>query len=136
MLSAEQWTQLFKRLSTEKRFAFDTETTSLDYRVAQIVGFSVAFDAQDAYYVPLAHDYENAPAQLDREQILAQIKPILEDESVQKIGHHLKYDAHVLENHGIELKVGISIPCWHLMYSMLWQLVTGWMMFHASTSAT
>ena len=67
----------FKRLSTEKRFAFDTETTSLDYRVAQIVGFSVAFDAQDAYYVPLAHDYENAPAQLDREQILAQIKPIL-----------------------------------------------------------
>ena len=104
VLSAEQWTELFKRLSTEKRFAFDTETTSLDYRVAQIVGFSVAFDAQDAYYVPLAHDYENAPAQLDREQILAQIKPILEDESVQKIGHHLKYDAHVLENHGIELK--------------------------------
>ncbi len=104
VLSAEQWAQLFKRLSTEKRFAFDTETTSLDYRVAQIVGFSVAFDAQDAYYVPLAHDYENAPAQLDREQILAQIKPILEDESVQKIGHHLKYDAHVLENYGIELK--------------------------------
>ncbi|MFW2065408.1 DNA polymerase I [Acinetobacter johnsonii] len=104
VLSAEQWAQLFKRLSTEKRFAFDTETTSLDYRVAQIVGFSVAFDAQDAYYVPLAHDYENAPAQLDCEQILAQIKPILEDESVQKIGHHLKYDAHVLENHGIELK--------------------------------
>ena len=104
MLSAEQWTQLFKRLSTEKRFAFDTETTSLDYRVAQIVGFSVAFDAQDAYYVPLAHDYENAPEQLNREQILAEIKPILEDESVQKIGHHLKYDAHVLENHGIELK--------------------------------
>lgn len=104
VLSAEQWIQLFKRLSTEKRFAFDTETTSLDYRVAQIVGFSVAFDAQDAYYVPLAHDYENVPAQLDREQILAQIKPILEDESVQKIGHHLKYDAHVLENHGIELK--------------------------------
>ena len=104
VLSAEQWASLFKRLSTEKRFAFDTETTSLDYRVAQIVGFSVAFDAQDAYYVPLAHDYENAPAQLNREQILAQIKPILEDESVQKIGHHLKYDAHVLENHGIELK--------------------------------
>lgn len=104
VLSAEQWTELFKRLSTEKSFAFDTETTSLDYRVAQIVGFSVAFDAQDAYYVPLAHDYENAPEQLNREQILAEIKPILEDESVQKIGHHLKYDAHVLENHGIELK--------------------------------
>ena len=103
VLSQQDWDTLFGRLSTEKRFAFDTETTSLDYRIAQIVGFSVAFDAQDAYYVPLAHDYEGAPEQLNREVILAQIKPILEDESVKKIGHHLKYDAHVLENHGIHL---------------------------------
>ncbi|WP_180087061.1 DNA polymerase I [Acinetobacter sp. YH12226] len=103
VLSQQDWDILFERLSTEKRFAFDTETTSLDYRIAQIVGFSVAFDAQDAYYVPLAHDYEGAPEQLNREVILAQIKPILEDESVKKIGHHLKYDAHVLENHGIHL---------------------------------
>jgi len=103
VLSPQDWDTLFERLSTEKRFAFDTETTSLDYRIAQIVGFSVAFDAQDAYYVPLAHDYEGAPEQLNREVILAQIKPILEDESVKKIGHHLKYDAHVLENHGIHL---------------------------------
>ncbi|MCO8098020.1 DNA polymerase I [Acinetobacter lwoffii] len=103
VLSQQDWDTLFERLSTEKRFAFDTETTSLDYRIAQIVGFSVAFDAQDAYYVPLAHDYEGAPEQLNREVILAQIKPILEDESVKKIGHHLKYDAHVLENHGIHL---------------------------------
>jgi DNA polymerase-1 len=103
VLTQQDWDTLFKRLSTEKRFAFDTETTSLDYRIAQIVGFSVAFDAQDAYYVPLAHDYEGAPEQLNREVILAQIKPILEDDSVQKIGHHLKYDAHVLENHGIHL---------------------------------
>ena len=104
VLSQEAWGELLQRLSTEKRFAFDTETTSLDYRVAQIVGFSVAFDAQDAYYVPLAHDYEGAPQQLNRDLILAQIKPVLEDASVQKIGHHLKYDAHVLENHGIELR--------------------------------
>ncbi|NWK75522.1 DNA polymerase I [Acinetobacter sp. SwsAc6] len=104
VLSQADWDNLFKRVSTEKRFAFDTETTSLDYRVAQIVGFSVAFDAQDAYYVPLAHDYEGAPAQLDRNAVLAQIKPILEDASVQKIGHHLKYDAHILENHGIVLQ--------------------------------
>ena len=103
VLSQEDWDILFKRLSTEKRFAFDTETTSLDYRVAKIVGFSVALDAHDAYYVPLAHDYEGAPAQLDRDTILNQIKPLLEDDSVKKIGHHLKYDAHVLENHGIHL---------------------------------
>ena len=51
----------------------------------------------------MAHDYEGAPEQLNREEILAQIKPILEDEAIQKIGHHLKYDAHVLENHGIHL---------------------------------
>ena len=103
VLTQEDWDKLFERLNTEKRFAFDTETTSLDYRIAQIVGFSVAFDAQDAYYIPLAHDYEGAPEQLNREEILAQIKPILEDEAIQKIGHHLKYDAHVLENHGIHL---------------------------------
>ncbi|MGE8593664.1 MAG: DNA polymerase I [Acinetobacter faecalis] len=104
VLTQADWDKLFQRLSTEKRFAFDTETTSLDYRIAQIVGFSVAFDAKDAYYVPLAHDYEGAPEQLNRETILAQIKPILENPEIEKIGHHLKYDAHVLENHGIHLQ--------------------------------
>ncbi len=104
-----------QRFQSEKRFAIDTETTSLDYRVAQMVGFSVAFDAQDAYYVPLAHDYEHAPEQLNREQVLAQLKPILEDEQVGKIGHHLKYDAHIFANHGIKLKGGTSIPCRPLM---------------------
>ena len=103
VLNQDDWDILFKRLSTEKRFAFDTETTSLDYRVAQVVGFSVALDAHDAYYIPLAHDYEGAPAQLDRDTILNQLKPLLEDDSVKKIGHHPKYDAHVLENHGIHL---------------------------------
>ena len=104
ILTQADWTQLFQRLSSAKRFAFDTETTSLDYRVAEMVGFSLAFDANDAYYIPLAHDYEDAPEQLNRETILAQIKPILEDDSIQKIGHHLKYDAHILQNHGIELQ--------------------------------
>ncbi|MDM1782295.1 DNA polymerase I [Acinetobacter indicus] len=103
VLNQDDWDQLLERLSTEKRFAFDTETTSLDYRVARIVGFSVAFDAENAYYIPLAHDYEGVPEQLNREDILTQLKPILEDEAIQKIGHHLKYDAHVLENHGIHL---------------------------------
>ena len=95
---------MLQRLQTTQRFAFDTETTSLDYRVAEIVGFSVAFDAKDAYYVPLAHDYEGAPQQLNRDQVLVQIKPILENNAVEKIGHHLKYDAHIFENHGIHLQ--------------------------------
>jgi DNA polymerase-1 len=69
-----------------------------------MVGFSVAFDAQDAYYVPFTHDYEGAPQQLNREQILAQLKPILENPAVEKIGHHLKYDAHIFANHGIHLR--------------------------------
>ncbi len=104
ILDQAHWDALLQRLQTTQRFAFDTETTSLDYRVAEIVGFSVAFDAKDAYYVPLAHDYAGAPQQLNRDQILAQIKPILENNAVEKIGHHLKYDAHVLENHGIHLQ--------------------------------
>lgn len=104
VLTQEAWDALLKRFQSEKRFAIDTETTSLDYRVAEMVGFSVAFDAQDAYYVPLTHDYDNAPEQLNREQILAQLKPILEDETVHKIGHHLKYDAHIFANHSVELK--------------------------------
>ncbi|WP_151802101.1 DNA polymerase I [Acinetobacter guillouiae] len=104
VLSQDEWDKLFQRLSTEKRFAIDTETTSLDYRIAEMVGFSVAFDANDAYYIPLAHDYEGAPEQLNRDAIIQQIKPILEDPSVEKIGHHLKYDAHIFENHGIHLQ--------------------------------
>lgn len=104
VLSQEAWDKLFQRLSTEKRFAIDTETTSFDYRIAEMVGFSVAFDANDAYYIPLAHDYEGAPEQLNRDAIIQQIKPILEDPSVEKIGHHLKYDAHIFENHGIHLQ--------------------------------
>jgi DNA polymerase I len=104
VLTQADWELLFQRMSSETRFAIDTETTSLDYRVAEMVGFSVAFDAKDAYYVPLAHDYAGAPEQLNREQVMAQIKPILENDQVEKIGHHLKYDAHIFANHGIELK--------------------------------
>ena len=104
VLSAEAWDQLLHRMQTANKFAIDTETTSLDYRVAEMVGFSIAFDAADAYYVPLAHDYEGAPAQLDRSSVLSQIKPILENPEIKKIGHHLKYDAHIFANHGIELQ--------------------------------
>ncbi|MGQ9374365.1 DNA polymerase I [Acinetobacter tandoii] len=104
VLSAEAWENLLQRMQNANKFAIDTETTSLDYRIAEMVGFSIAFDAQDAYYIPLAHDYEGAPEQLDRESVLAQIKPILENPEIKKIGHHLKYDAHIFANHGIELQ--------------------------------
>ena len=101
VLEQADWEQLLQRMQQADHFAIDTETTNLDYRVAELVGFSIAFDANEAYYVPLAHDYEGAPEQLSREQVLAQIKPILENEQVKKIGHHLKYDAHIFANHGI-----------------------------------
>ncbi|MDH0668422.1 DNA polymerase I [Acinetobacter junii] len=101
VLEQADWELLLQRMQLADHFAIDTETTNLDYRVAELVGFSIAFDANEAYYVPLAHDYEGAPEQLSREQVLAQIKPILENEQVKKIGHHLKYDAHIFANHGI-----------------------------------
>ncbi|MEG0405209.1 MAG: DNA polymerase I [Acinetobacter sp.] len=104
VLTQAAWDTLLQRMQQADHFAIDTETTNLDYRVAELVGFSVAFDANDAYYVPVAHDYEGAPEQLNREQILAQIKPILENEQVRKIGHHLKYDAHIFANHGITIQ--------------------------------
>ncbi len=91
-------------LSRAEVFAFDTETTSLDYMEARIVGVSFAVEEGKAAYVPLAHDYLGAPAQLDREEVLAQLKPLLEDSSKAKLGQNLKYDASVLANHGITLR--------------------------------
>ena len=104
LLTQDAWDALFQRMQHADHFAIDTETTNLDYRVAELVGFSIAFDAHDAYYVPVAHDYEGAPVQLNRETLLAQIKPILENEQIKKIGHHLKYDAHIFANHGITIQ--------------------------------
>jgi DNA polymerase-1 len=92
------------RLQGATLFAFDTETTSLDYMVAEVVGVSFAVEAGAAAYVPLAHDYPGAPDQLNREAVLEALKPLLEDEQVAKVGQHLKYDANVLANHGITLR--------------------------------
>jgi DNA polymerase-1 len=100
----EEFQQWLERLSNVPLFAFDTETTSLDYMQAEIVGVSFAVDAGTAVYVPLRHDCPGAPDQLDREQVLSALKPILEDESRHKLGHNLKYDRSVLLNHGIELR--------------------------------
>lgn len=97
----DQW---LERLKASELFAFDTETTSLNYKEARIVGVSFAVEVGKAAYVPLAHDYLDAPEQLNREAVLAQLKPLLEDEQQHKVGQHMKYDAHVLENHGIHLK--------------------------------
>jgi DNA polymerase-1 len=90
-------------LAQSTLFAFDTETTSLDYLQARIVGVSFCVEPGRAAYVPLGHDYVGAPEQLDRDAVLARLKPLLEAERPAKVGHHLKYDAHVLANHGIAL---------------------------------
>jgi DNA polymerase-1 len=90
-------------LAQSTLFAFDTETTSLDYLQARIVGVSFCVEPGLAAYVPLGHDYVGAPEQLDRDAVLARLKPLLEAERPAKVGHHLKYDAHVLANHGIAL---------------------------------
>lgn len=85
-------------------FAFDTETTSLDYLQAEIVGVSFAVEPYTAAYVPLAHDYLDAPQQLDRDTVLNTLKPLLENPDKAKVGQNLKYDAHVLANAGIQLR--------------------------------
>ena len=92
------------KLSRSSLFAFDTETTSLNYMAAEVVGVSFAVEAGAAAYVPLAHDYPGAPDQLNRDAVLEALKPLLEDERVAKVGQHLKYDANVLVNHGITLR--------------------------------
>lgn len=92
-----------QRLQAAGEFAFDTETTSLDYMEARIVGVSFAIQTGEAAYLPLAHDYLGAPPQLDRDASLALLKPLLEDAGLRKIGQNLKYDRSVLLNHGIEL---------------------------------
>ncbi|MEM9688638.1 MAG: DNA polymerase I [Pseudomonadota bacterium] len=84
--------------------AFDTETTSLDYMQAEVVGVSIATEPGKACYVPVAHDYPGAPDQLDRDEVLNALRPLLEDPEKAMLGHHLKYDAHVLARHGIRLR--------------------------------
>ncbi|MAS22384.1 MAG: DNA polymerase I [SAR116 cluster bacterium] len=91
------------RLEAAPLFAFDTETTSLNYMQAEIVGLSFAIEPGEAAYVPLAHLNPGLEGQLDRDQILNQMKPLLEASAVKKVGQHLKYDANVLANHGITL---------------------------------
>jgi DNA polymerase-1 len=91
------------KLAAAPLISFDAETDSFDNMQARIVGMSFAVAPGEAAYVPLGHDYAGAPHQLDREKVLAALKPLLEDPTRPKLGHHLKRDAHVLQNHGIAL---------------------------------
>lgn len=96
-----------KKLKTSEQFAFDTETTSLNYMKAKLVGVSFAVTQGEAAYVPFAHNYEDAPHQISQQKVLDELRPLLEDGKLKKIGQNLKYDMSVLANHDIELK-GIS----------------------------
>ncbi|WP_305371326.1 DNA polymerase I [Photobacterium leiognathi] len=93
-----------EQLKAAKAFAFDTETDGLDYMTANVVGVSFAIEEGKAAYVPVAHDYLDAPAQLDRDWVLAQLKPLLEDPNQAKIGQNLKFDASIVARYGIEMQ--------------------------------
>ncbi|MCS5545043.1 MAG: DNA polymerase I [Gammaproteobacteria bacterium] len=103
ILTKKEFEALLDRLSRAEVTAIDTETTSLNYMQAEIVGISVAIVSNEAYYIPLMHEYDGVPNQLDREYVLQKLKPWLEDKDAKKIGHNLKYDSHIFANHGIEL---------------------------------
>ncbi len=97
----ERW---LEKITAADLVALDTETTSLDYMAAEVVGVSLSVEAGEAAYIPLAHDYPGAPDQLPREEALEKLRGFLESNDHKKVGHHLKYDAHVLARHGIHLR--------------------------------
>ena len=103
ILDQQQFSNWLQKLQNSQLIAVDTETTSLDYMVADLVGISLAVEAGEAAYIPFGHDYLGAPPQLSREMVLAAIKPILEDPQIKKVGQNLKYDTSVLAQHGIDL---------------------------------
>jgi DNA polymerase-1 len=103
ILTDAQLDAWLEKLLSAQLICFDTETTSLDPMTAKIVGMSFSVEAGSAAYLPLKHDYFDAPEQLNFESTLAKIKPILENASIKKVGQNVKYDCHVLANHGIHL---------------------------------
>ena len=104
ILDEKTFDQWLKKIAACDVFAFDLETDSLDTLTATIVGISVAVAPGEAAYLPVAHDYIDAPPQLDRDWVLSRLKPILEDSSASKVGQNLKYDRGVLKNYDIELQ--------------------------------
>jgi DNA polymerase-1 len=93
-----------RKIGKARLVAFDTETTSLDYMSAEVVGVSLSITAGEAAYIPVAHDYPGAPDQLPRAEVFEKLRDFLESPDHKKVGHHLKYDAHVLARHGIHLR--------------------------------
>jgi DNA polymerase-1 len=104
VLTEQHFNDWLEQLEKAELFAFDTETTSLDYSKALVVGVSFAVTPGKAAYVPLAHDYPGVPDQLNRTEILEKLRPLLENPHKAKLGQNLKYDMHVLANHGIALR--------------------------------
>ena len=97
----DEW---FDKINKASLVALDTETTSINYMQAELVGISLAVETGEAAYIPLAHDYPGAPDQLDRDATLKALKNYLEDPQKKKVGHHLKYDAHIFARYGIQLQ--------------------------------
>ena len=104
LLGEQEFQHWLERLESAELFAFDTETTSLDYMQAELVGVSFSVAPGEAAYVPLGHDYPGAPDQLDRLRVLQALRPLLEAPGRRKLGQNLKYDMSVLARYGIELR--------------------------------
>ncbi|MBT8085590.1 MAG: DNA polymerase I [Woeseia sp.] len=103
VLTAKSLDKWLKKIASAELVALDTETTSLDYMTAEMVGISLAVTTGEAAYIPLAHDYPGAPDQLERDLVLKKMKNWLQDPEAAKVGHHLKYDAHIFARYGIHL---------------------------------
>ena len=104
ILTKDDFSNWLKKLEAAELFAFDTETTSVDYMKAELVGLSFSVEVGKAAYVPVAHDYLDAPEQLDRDWVIAQLKPLLENSDRLKVGQNLKYDANVLSHYGVQMQ--------------------------------
>jgi len=104
ILTKDDFSTWLVKLSKAKYFAFDTETTSVNYMKAELVGLSFCVEVGNAAYVPLTHDYEGAPEQLDLNWVLEQLKPLLESQTLLKLGQNLKYDANVLSHYNIAMQ--------------------------------
>jgi DNA polymerase-1 len=104
VLTEDQLDHWIEKINAAALTALDTETTSLDALQAELVGISLCFEPGVAAYIPVAHRYPGAPAQLARDHVLAKLRPWLEDASKPKLGQHLKYDCHVLQNYGIHVQ--------------------------------
>ena len=103
ILTQSSFDSWLEKIKTAEVFAFDTETTSIDYMAAELVGMSFSVEPGKAAYLPLAHDYIDAPTQLNFDEVIASLKPILENDAIKKVGQNLKYDANVLSHYDIQL---------------------------------